>query len=329
MRTAIIGFLVLAVITGVIGVFWYLTSPYYTLQEIGVSLQNRDSEKFYRLVDVQTIITSLTSEIISEPALKTPRLSGFQMTIVTSAIGLGKESIDRAFVNRIDRYFNPSIRSCVPSDLQIVPPDANSNHDSMGLIAEQNTEEYTLADNGGESIGQFAKELGRELTGETAQLKRQVYQRMIHHAENHRDTFIGAIFAAPTRGLPMQEMCDQYGFDLKQIKGLTFGGSDTEQTGTVTFYSPKVKRNVSLYFDLTRPGGDMFVPWQIRKFRDLRLTFLDLGEDTDSQVQEMIAYSVAGMTQQNVFKETGGVLKRLSRSNAAKNLLETIKGKFR
>lgn len=349
MKAAILGFLGISLLVAVIGVFWWLTSPYYTLQVIGESLKDRDAQRFSKCVDVRTIITTLTSEIIYEPALKTPRLSSFQMTVVNSAIGIGKDSIDRALINRLAMYFRPSIRSYskpindlasidnVPSKYKC---DEQNRHeyeeqrcaDREAYALVENADEhrgYMLADNTGVAIGQFAKELGRELTGETSQLKQQVYQRMIHHAEAHRDTLIGAIFAAPTRGMPAQAMLEQYGLEWKQIKSLTFGGSDTEQTGTLVFYSPKVGHNVSLWIDLVRPSGDMFGLWQIRKFRDLRQTFLDLGEDTDRQVQDMVAYSVEGMTQQNVFKETGNVLKRLSKTDAAKNLMDSIKSRLR
>ncbi len=321
MKGAIFGLLIFALLVGAIGTFWYLTSPYYTLQLIGTALSDRDSQRFYRHVDVPTIVTNLTSEIIYEPAMKTPRLSQFQRTIVNGSIGVGKDTIDRALINRIDRFFHPSIRSNVPhGDNQYIELCSDDAEYPDG---------YTLVDTTGESIGAFAKELGKELTGESAELKRQVYQRMIYYAETHRDTLIGAIFAAPTKGMPMQQMCENYGFELKEIRSLTFGGSDTEQTGTLVFYSPKVRKNVALLVDLVRPGGDMFAPWQIRKFRDLRQTFLDLGEDTDRQVQDMVAYSVEGMTQQNVFRETGNVLKRLGRSDAAKNLLQNLKNRFR
>lgn len=103
---AVLIVLTLAAVAGG-ALFWWIHSPYFTLQQIGAALAKRDAEKFYKYCDAKTLVTTLTNELFLQPAMATHGMSQFQNYVAAGAIVRTKAKMDNALLSNIDRAVSP------------------------------------------------------------------------------------------------------------------------------------------------------------------------------------------------------------------------------
>lgn len=322
--------LVLFAVLGVIGYFWWQTTPYYALQQIGTAAMNSDSATFNKYVDVQNLVSSFTEEVFFEPARNTPDLTTFQKEIGIGAIEMARGPLDRALVNAIQQWVAaPKKKTSYFRDLQEVQraqslPMQRESADHPFLV-------FCSAES--ETIRDFTNTLKAELQSDAGKLKQQTYRRMHEYANAHPEGLINKLFsasAAQNRGAIAKEVVAQLGLDAKNFRGINCYESFGSQICDVKFYSPKVANEVTISIELTQQGGDgLLVPLKVSKMISIKRTLLELGEDSEKQVQALVAYGLQDVTTKNALHETGNALKRLGQQESTQKLLKQIFQKAR
>lgn len=311
------------VLLSIVPLVWWIHSPYFALQQIGSSISKHDAETFYRYCDAKTLVTTFTNELFLEPAMATKGMSQFQCIVAGGAIVITKAKMDNALLSSIDRMVSPiphtSFYHVFPEQLYScnnVYNDSSSFY-SLKLVSR------TL------DLSDFARNLGHELKNEQADLKRLAAQRMQEYAASHQDKLIGRLIAGPGGKVQFKSLLAEYGFQLDNVKAMYIHNEDDRQIATIEFFSPKVNANVPLSLELT-PAAPSEVLSQYRVIRiwKLKETLQKLGEDTDTQVQDLIRCSLQDIAPEQAQDRTSNLLKRLGRHESTKKLLQQLKGKF-
>ncbi len=339
---AILILLTLAIVAGG-AVFWWIHSPYFAIQQIGTALTKRDAEKFYKYCDAKTLVSTLTNELFLQPAMATHGMSQFQNYVAAGAIVMTKAKMDNALLTSIDRAVSPiphtSFYHVFPRHLleqgSLCPNVYSFNQNqfiSGGLSGEQGfksaTDPVKLVLQKSD-LTEFARNLGHELRHEQDDLKRLAAQRMQEYAASHQDKLIGRLISGPTNGNSFKTLVDEYGFRTSNIKTMYVHTDDDRQIATVEFFSPKVNANVPLSFELTPiTPGELFSEYKVVRIWKIKETMQRLGEDTDTQVQELIVCSLQDIAPKAAQDRTGNLLKRLGQHESTKKLLQQLKGKF-
>lgn len=337
-KAAIIAVAVLTTlaIVGAGGIFWWIHSPYFTLQQIGTAISKRDSQTFYKYCDAQTLVTTLTNELFLEPAMATHGMSQFQNYVAAGAIVMTKAKMDNALLTNIDRMVTPTPHT---SYYHVFP----RHLDWQGEVCPN---VYSLSQNQFLSFSplepgpvklvsqkldltDFARNLGHELKNEQADLKRLAAQRMQEYAMSHQDKLIGRLISGPANGTSLKSLVNEYGFQTSNIKNMYVHTEDERQIATVEFFSPKVNANVPLSLELTPiTPGEVFSEYKVIRVWKIKETMQKLGEDTDTQVQELVVCSLQDIAPAQAQDRTGNLLKRLGQHESTKRLLQQLKGKF-
>lgn len=322
--------LVLCAVLGIIGYFWWQTTPYYALQQIGKAAMNGDSATFNKYVDVQNLVSSFTEEVFFEPARNTPDLTSFQREIGIGAIEMARGPLDRALVNGIQQWVGAPKRNISyyrdPKEVQIIQTLAVQRETADQRI-------LVLCSAEGDTIRDFTNTLKTELQSDAGKLKQQTYRRMHEYANAHPEGLINKLFsasAAPNRGAIAREVVAQLGLDAKNFRGINCYESFGAQICDVKFYSPKVANEVTLSIEMTQQSGDgLLVPLKLSKMVSVKRTLLELGEDSEKQVQALVAYGLQDVSTKNALQETGNALKRLGQQESTQKLLKQIFQKAR
>ncbi len=342
LKIAVAAGIALSIIGGLTAL-WYVHSPYFALQQIGMSFAKRDAETFHKFCDSNTLVTTLTNELFFQPAMNTPGMSQFQCIVAGGAIMMTKAKLDNALISNIDRVLTPvphtSFYHVFPHHLYLQSaklPDVYSfNQRPVLKLAGYEGDGKNLLDTDREGLAQkidlrdVARNLGRELQSEQNDLKRLAAQRMQEYAVSHQDKLIGRLLAGPSSGVSMKSLLAEYGFQTENIKAIYVHNVDDREIATIEFFSPKVQANVPLSLELTPISpGEVLSMYKVIRVWKIKETMQRLGEDTDAQVQELIVCSMQDISPKNAENRTGNLLKRLGQHDSTKRLLQQLKGKF-
>lgn len=324
--------LVLFAVLGVVGYFWWQTTPYYAFQQIGTAALNSDSTTFKKYVDVQNLVSSFTEEVFFEPARNTPDLSTFQKEIGLGAIEMARGPLDRALVGGIERWVaTPKQKASVSRD-QNEFERARRLEQFLGQRLAADHSNLILCGYESDTIADFTNTLKTELQSDAGKLKQQTYRRMHEYASAHPEALINKIFSASAqnRGTVIKEVVAQLGLDAKNFRGISSYESFGNQICDVRFYSPKVSRVVTLSIEMIQQNADgLLVPLKVSKLVAVKRTLMELGEDSEKQVQALVAYGLQDVTTKNALHGTGNALKRLGKQESTQRFLKQILQKAR
>jgi len=328
---AAIALVSLLVIAGA-GYVWYTHTPYYAVQQVGVSIAKHDSRTFYEYFDSRGVVGSLTDELFFQPAMRTRGMSEFQNFIAAGAIVMTKNRIDTALLTSIDRIVSPPVHT---SFYHVFPQSLGENvyqdqfmpQGKIRLVA--NRKNATPAQEEKLDLGDLAKSVGQELKTEQQDLKRLAAQRMQEYATIHQDQLIGRLLAGPSNGQSMKTMFAEYGFSKENFRTMYFQKVDDRDLLTAEFFAPKINANIPVSLELipTNPG-DLLPNYRVARAWHMKDTMKKLGEDTDTQVQELIRYGLQDVAPQQAADRTRDLLKRITRHEGAQKLLDKLKGRF-
>lgn len=360
-----IGLITLAVlcVLGIIVYAWYIHTPYYAIQQVGTSIAHKDAKTFYRYCDSNAVVNSLTDQLFFQPAMHTHGMSDFQNYVACGAIVLTKQRMDKALIGAVERMFTSvpdisleqrfpklSTRSLDANPLVVSDPFASrtlltdevSNKNvsiartfqSPIVLVSNPAARFsdTTGDGKDEDKIDFnavAKTIGQELKNEQNDLKRLAAQRMQEYAASHQDELVGRMLAGPTQGASMKDLFTAYGFQKENIRRVYFKKDGDRELFTAEFFSPKVNADVPISVELIPISpGDLISQYKVGRIYELKQTMLKLGEDTDTQVQELVRYSLQDIAPQAAADRTRSLINRLTKSEGAKKLLEKLKGRF-
>ena len=337
-----------AIVTGAIGFFIWIHTPYFAIQQIGTSLAKRDSKTFYEYIDTATLINGLTTELLYVPAMNTPSLSEFQRYIANGALIITKNRIDHALYNGINRLVMPLANvSSKPASLSIARREALRDL----LLTRQARDEWNLCyfeqrdDEGFENkilfvndedkkpetinLNDFAKSVGQELKVEQRDMQKLVAKRMQEYLNMRQDRLIGKLFGVSRGAGSIKAVVAEYGFQKENIRTMYFHTDEDRQVCTLEFYSPRIRANVPLSVELIPVSpGEVLSKWKVIRMWKLKESFIKLGEDTDHQIQELVAYAMQDVTPRHAVDRTGNLLKRLGEHESTQKLWKQLQGKF-
>lgn len=354
----------LLVVTCGIGYFWYMHTPYFAVQQIATAIARKDANTFYEYCDAKGVVTSLTDQLFLKPAMSTRGMSQFQNFVAAGAIVMTKNRMDIALLHAIDRMFVPIPNT----SFYHVFPDKGFRHgiavnvyDTTGddsidnrtgkivLVARQEqervqsqrrdkqtqkqdhapVEDQTQEQEEKLNLRDFASSVGRELKTEQNDLKELAAKRMHEYAAAHQNELIGRILAGPTQGASMRDLLNEYGFQSKNFKKLYFRKDDDREICTVEFFSPKVNANVPISVELVPVApAEVFSKWRVARMWKLKETMTALGEDTDTQVCDLVRFSLQDISPEQAATRTRNLLERITKQKGAKQLLEQLKDRL-
>ncbi len=310
-----------------IAYIYWINSPLSAAHAVGMAIAKKDRAAFDRLVDIDNLIDALTGEVLYDPAVHTPDLTDLQRYVSVAAVGMAKVKIDRALHRSVDNWLSlqngASPQSCLPStklqlcsNLRYLPDQpVYSDVGAPVLISGQSRSRVVLAQASSGVLGDFAKAVRKEFSAEGEQQKQNFLRRMNEFANAHPDYLISRLLLAPAEGRSgaIKSVLSDYGLVKQNFRG-KFQVWENEQGQVLTcyFFSPKVNHEVPLSIQFVRQNPDEFMAsWKITRLAQIKETFLELGEDTDKQVQELVAYSLQDVTSRNAIKSGVNILKHL------------------
>ncbi len=332
---------------------WWIHTPLYALQQAGFAIVQHQPKQFQEVVDVETIVTLLTEEVLYTPAVQTPGLSEFQRYVASGAIVTLREKIDNALINKIDSWvskskayrsdespLHPPLRT-VYAPHRFIQADAYNIEyatadDNNELAVEDGYSEMEpyivpVADQGGLDWRGLARTVGKELKTEQEDVKHLVARRMYEYAYAHQDTFVGRIFSNPRqeRARFMKSLVTEYGFQPSNFKKLYLHRDQEKEICTAEFFCPKRNALVPISVELIPiDPSALLSKWRIVRIWKPKDTLRALGEDTDQQIQEMVAYSLQDVTSRNAWQRTGNLLKRIGEQDVTKRFLQRLNSGF-
>lgn len=310
------------------GILWWRSTPEYCLREAGKSFYSHDHSRFNEVVNVTGLVMSFTEEIIFAPARTTPGLTKLQRVVGLGVLESTRTKLDNTLVYQVqnivkyDSIHPPATDSSVNAGVNpsadsgaaagtnaAVPPSPGGNHES-GL-------DTTVANSvaaGRAEIG-FARAFALELDAEKQKLKQVAFDKMLEFARQNPETIVHKIFYAQENktGFGMKQILQNYGFRKQNYRGYKIKRGKVDCVCTLRFFSPKINDEIHVRLELERPQREIFTPYRISKFVDLKSTFKELGEDTDSQVQGLIAYGLEDVNKQSIKEEARSILLEVGR----------------
>ncbi len=298
--------LLLAGVAGT-GVLYWFSTPEYCLKEAGKALFSHNPDRFNEFVDVTGLVTSFTDEIIFQPADKTPDLTKLQRIIGLGSLRSARTSIDNSLIFQV--------QNLVKYDC------ANPNITKSGDGSQATMEQEKILDNadtGGNHRPGFARAVAAQFKTETKRLKARAYQKMLDYAHRHPDTLVHRIFNAQEGNSGgMKAIMQYYGFRKVNYRGVKVRRGPIDCLCTLRFYSPKIQDEIELTLELERPHNEPFTRYRICKFVDLKQTFKTLGENTDAQIQGLVAYGLEDINKDAVTQEAKSFFHRVGKRLAA------------
>lgn len=318
--------MVLIAVTSFAAIFWWRHTPYFAIQQIGTSIAQRDSRTFYEYCDANQLVNSITEELFLKPAIATRGMSDFQNYVAAGAIVITKNKLDAALLSGIDRMVTPVPHTSL---YHVFPQYFSLKHNPYpSIYAPGEPPQDRLAVNSSD-LRDFAKSLGQELKVEQEDLKKLAAQRMHEYADAHQNQLIGRLLAGATGAGSIKDIFTEYGFQAKNVRKMYFHQDEDRQICTVEFFSPKVNREVPISVELIPVSpGQLFSAYKVIRMWRLKQTMVNLGEDTDTQVQELVAYSLQDIAPDKARDRTGDLMKRIGRHESSQKLLQQLKGRF-
>jgi hypothetical protein len=258
-------------------------------------LFGHDPRKFNRFVDVVSLVSRFTEEVIHEPADKTPNLTKVQRTFGLGAMKSARTVIDNKLICQLQN---------------IVKYDSTRPELAREPQEEDDTKAVVVNGSGPKS---FARALMEELKEEKTRFKEATLRKMLDYSYEHPKLVVSKILIASlTREKGgIKAILHDYGFKKANYKGHSLKRAGKDYICSLKFFSPKINDLVVVDVRLERPFNDQFGPYQITGFVNIKRSFQDLGEDTDRQIQGLMAYSFDGLTKESIAQVAKSVIKEV------------------
>lgn len=256
-------------------------------------LFGHDPSKFNKFVDVATLVSRFTEDVIHEPSDKTPNLTKVQRTV-----GLGAVKSARTF---IDNKLICQLQNIVKYD---------STRPELAREPQEDGDEKAVVVNGS-GPKSFARALMDKLKEEKTRFKEATLRKMLDYSYEHPKLVVSKILIASlTREKGgIKAILNDYGFKKANYKGHALKRVGKDYICSLKFFSPKINDLVVVDVRLERPFYDQFGPYQITGFVNIKRSFLTLGEDTDKQIQGLVAYSFDGLTKESIAQVAKDVIR--------------------
>ena len=331
--------------------YWQST-PQYALLEARNGFLEKNRKKFNKYVDVATVTTGFTEELIFAPAEKTPNLSKLQRIVGLGALRAARTNIDNSLIFQVQKLVNaPKVSAVAQSASAKSDADedengkeesgsatANGASDSKNSVdAKQATTVTTTtttvttaapdadpnALKGPKLIHperkRFTSLIRMAWKKEKLRLKNLTFQRMAEFAKAHPNTIINRIFAAPIGGRAnaIKQLLAECGFKGSNFKKCTFEQmKGSKVIAHVTFLSPRINDLVTIHLEMERLHQGPFGRYRISRLVNFKETLNHLKYDTDDQIQGLVAYGLQDLTGQTVAGKAREVLRDLEASAA-------------
>lgn len=287
---------------------WWQSTPQFALIEARRGYLDKESRKFNRFVDVASLTTAFTEEIVFEPAERTPNLTKLQRVVGLGALHAARTKIDNSLIFQIQRLVRKeSPKSMVPRD---------DDDDGKVKIATDTTDDVTLKS--AHKKAKFSNIIRQEWKKEKERLKKATMDRMREFATLHPDTLINRIFCAPVgqRATAVKEILAECGFKSKNFRSYALEKKGTKFVATLTFLSPRINNLVNVKLELERLREGPFGRYRISRLVSFKQTLNHLNYDTDKQMQELVTYGLQDLNGQTLASKAKEVIKNIGSSAA-------------
>ena len=303
------------------GYLYWITTPLYALQSAGVAAARHDLEGFERHVNIEELVSNLLDDLLVKPSKSTPGLSGIQREAGNQIVGATKAALQMQLINMIKKSIGNSSsqegrytghRTTYGADAAIAGPLPSSRE-----------------------VSGFFRAAGNELGREAGKLKNETQLRLVACARQQPKTITGKLLGAPPQIVAFQAklLVDEYGFTKDNFRGITdvrytkdSQGYNRAEVG-VKFQSPKAGKEIAVQLEMYQQN--MFGDWSIFRVSNLPELMMSLGEDYEYQIHSLMTCSLAGVSEQSVRDEVGGLTRRIKEHPGAQELLNRLRGKFR
>jgi hypothetical protein len=328
------------------GYFYWINSPLYAFQETALAVKNHDEVGLKRRVAVDNAIDHLLEDLVVQPAQSTPHLSGFQSQVLAGALAMAKTSMTDALLDSIHKSLATNLRTDDPIDR-----NNSTSFEHFGLTAalaapaeikvsnvwhggNEHTKLLAQADGGTGKLKQLLNAAGREMANETKKLRTTAFNRMQTYIQNHPDTVPGRLLNCPPqeRGHHARLMLEEYGLTANNFKGLACCNTTSDiigrESGKVgfNFYSPKIGRQIEIDFEMIKNLESK--EWRINSLSNIAQVMEELEPTYQSDIHELVEYSLSGMSNKNMQNDMRGMTDRLKQDPTTQNLLQNFKVHF-
>lgn len=296
-----------------------MTTPLYALQDAAFAAYRHDRETFERRVDIDGFIDELLADLIARPAESTPGLSSFQVQVSRGAIAL--------VVTGLARDLKGSIRRAV-TVASLDGSEARSVIDLLPIFAPARAASPAVR---ADDVKTLLNVASRAAGSSAERLKRVAHDRMWTYIYKHPETIPGRLLGChpSQRQEQVLRLLNECGLTRENFRGLSSckifsddRGGEIARVG-FSFFSPRVNGEFVVKLELAKSG--MFGDWRLMRISNVPEIFEQLGLDYYEQIQNLMRYSLAGMSSENVNAEMRGVTEQIKQSDAAKNILQKWK----
>lgn len=292
-------------------VMWSMT-PLYAFQAAGFAYITHDLDGFEKRVDIDGIVDNLFDDLLSNPARSTPRLSSFQREVCRGAIGMVRGSMVTGLKDTIRRQIAPKLANVSYDWSQLVLPAAYAAGQTASVDDFRNL------------LNVATKAAG----GSLERMKQLAHDRMWNYVYRHPETLPGKVLgcAPEERGHRLKELVNYYGLTRDNFKGISGYTTTSDGEGRekalvgFVFYSPAVKHDFTVELELAKQST--FSDWRLMRVANVLDVFNQIGIDYEGQIHAICAYSLAGMSNENVDAEMKEVRQQINSSSAAQNLFK-------
>ena len=270
--------------------FWYwMTTPFFTAQQIATSIQSHDLEKFEQYVDVSKSSESLVKQLLTEPVQNITHLSKLQQSVVDTATRTMAKSMTRALSDSTRKFVAGSKSNIATesSSDEAKRRDESRRKALAGLVDTEKFKDRAIT---------YARVRDRELLSRLIQLSQ---------APGSKE------FAA---------LLKDFGFTREGFRSWSFKESTGGQDGVlrVTYLNPTSDKNIELGLILRRPAK--WMPWKVEGFENLAAAF-DTSERTyRAQVEDLVKFSISDISIMNLENNVKSSLQRARDSRASHEL---------
>ena len=316
------------ILVAIAGYFYWIGSPFYTFQQVALAVKDHDLAQFRRYVDSDNLIDHLLDDLLVDPAVSTPHLSGFQRTVATGALAMAKSNIVKGM--------NEALRKSLSRESLETPTSHWQNFGMAPAIAAPIYRETTAPpllaqmEVGTPGVKDLFNTAGHEISGELTRMKNTAYNRMFAYIQNHPDTVPGKLMNCPPeeRAHHIRALLDEYGLAAKNFKGLgeckttsDFFGREKCDVG-LRFYSSKIDSEVTLVLAMDKDITTK--DWRIVRLANIRDVMNQVEPNYERDIHELVEYSLSGMSNQNLQSDAQSLTSKLKKHPAAEVFLKRL-----
>ena len=305
------------------GYLYWISTPFYALQQAGIAAVRHDLETFETYIDVPEFVDNLLDDLLVKPAQTTPGLTSLQMETGRETVTLAKATLKDQLINKIRNSISGgNLQEGRYSSFSDFGPDA--------AVAQ-----VPIAQSKASDLQGIFRAAGTELGHEAGKLKNETYVRLTQCARQQPKTLTGKLLGSPPQvvGFTAKLLIDEYGFTKDNFRGPAGCTSKTDDKGYsratagFKFYSPKAGKEITVDIGLYQTS--MFGGWRVYCIENIPNLMMQLNEDYEYQVHSLMACTLAGVTERAVNDEVRGLTDRIRKRIDAKGIMEKLKIRFR